>query len=165
MIAVVGDQSLRNEGILTSGVGVGSCAALLFALDWISTSRGFVLSGRRPLIKGYFSALRWSWVRSCLRPFFARRIMPPALMLSAGPLPRSDALDCATKPRASGSIRFPAHHLLVTLDFYAALALGEPRPRTLPTLLTPEFADRPSCRAKSRRRCAQSCWRGLRRRA
>ena len=32
----------------------------------------------RPLIKGYFSALRWSWVRSCLRPL-ARRIE------SAGP--------------------------------------------------------------------------------
>ena len=25
----------------------------------------------RPLIKGYFSALRGSWVRSCLRPSFA----------------------------------------------------------------------------------------------
>jgi hypothetical protein len=25
----------------------------------------------RPLIKGYFSALRWSRVRSCLRPSFA----------------------------------------------------------------------------------------------
>ena len=32
----------------------------------------------RPLIKGYFSALRWSWVRSCLRPL-TRRIE------SAGP--------------------------------------------------------------------------------
>jgi DNA invertase Pin-like site-specific DNA recombinase len=31
-----------------------------------------------------------------------------------------------TTPRASGSIRFPAHRLLVTLDFCAALARGEP---------------------------------------
>ena len=30
-------------------------------------------------------------------------------------------------PPASGSIRFPAHHLLVTLDSCAALAFGEPR--------------------------------------
>ena len=29
-------------------------------------------------------------------------------------------------PRASGSIRFSAHHLFVTLDSYAAWALGEP---------------------------------------
>src|SRR6204780_39031 len=29
-------------------------------------------------------------------------------------------------PRASGSIRCPAHHLLVTLDSFAAWALGEP---------------------------------------
>ena len=29
---------------------------------------GIVMSGRRSLIKGYFSKLRWSWVRSCLRP-------------------------------------------------------------------------------------------------
>ena len=29
-------------------------------------------------------------------------------------------------PRASGSIRFPAHHLSVTLDSCAASALGEP---------------------------------------
>jgi len=39
---------------------------------------GLVMSGWRPLIKGYFSALRWSWVRSCLRPV-TRRIE------SAGP--------------------------------------------------------------------------------
>ena len=32
-----------------------------------NTRNGAVMSGRRPLIKGYFSALRWSWVRSCLR--------------------------------------------------------------------------------------------------
>jgi putative transposase len=31
-------------------------------------AEGAVMSGRRPLIKGYFLALRWSWVRSCLRP-------------------------------------------------------------------------------------------------
>jgi hypothetical protein len=30
---------------------------------------------------------------------------------------------------------------------YAALALGEPRPRTQPALVTPEFPDRPTCRA------------------
>src|SRR5258708_40091539 len=48
-------------------------------------------------------------------------------------------------PRASGSIRFSAHHLFVTLDSYAAWALGEPRLRTLAVLLTPEFPDRLSC--------------------
>jgi hypothetical protein len=26
----------------------------------------------RPLTTGYFSALRWSWVRSCLRPLTPR---------------------------------------------------------------------------------------------
>jgi hypothetical protein len=29
---------------------------------------GVVMSGRRPLIKDSFAVLRWSWVRSCLRP-------------------------------------------------------------------------------------------------
>ena len=29
---------------------------------------GGVMSGRRPLIKDSFAVLRWSWVRSCLRP-------------------------------------------------------------------------------------------------
>ena len=35
-----------------------------------------------------------------------------------------------TKPRASGSIRFPAHHLMVTLNSCAALACSKPQPRT-----------------------------------
>jgi hypothetical protein len=30
--------------------------------------KGIVMSGRRPLIKGNFGVLRWSWVRACLRP-------------------------------------------------------------------------------------------------
>ena len=42
----------------------------------------------RPLIKGYFSALRWSEVRSCLRPLRGE-IDSLALMLSADPLPPS----------------------------------------------------------------------------
>jgi hypothetical protein len=62
---------------------------------------------------------------------------PPALMLSADPLPRSRerALAAQTMPRASGSIRFPAHHLLVTLDSSAAVLLAslgcEPSRRSL----------------------------------
>jgi hypothetical protein len=32
------------------------------------TRVGIVMSGRRPLIKDSFAVLRWSWVRSCLRP-------------------------------------------------------------------------------------------------
>jgi hypothetical protein len=32
---------------------------------------------------------QWSWVRSCLRPLFARTMEPLALMLSADPLPQS----------------------------------------------------------------------------
>src|SRR5438477_12027677 len=88
-------------------------------------------------------------------------------MLSADPLPQITLARFAaqTTPRASGSIRFPAHHLLVTLDSCAALALGEPRPRTQPALVTTEFSDRPSCRAGSRRRCAPSCWQAPRRQA
>src|ERR1700677_1151564 len=33
---------------------------------------GIVMSGRHPLIKGYLSVVRWSWVRSCLRPIERR---------------------------------------------------------------------------------------------
>jgi hypothetical protein len=111
--------------------------------------------------------LRWSWVRSCLRPSIAENCGPLALMLSADPLPQITLARFAaqTAPRASGSIRFPAHHLLVTLDSCAALALREPRPRTLTRVLTPEFPDRPSCCAGSRKRCAPSCWRAPRRQA
>jgi hypothetical protein len=42
----------------------------------------------RPLTAGYFSALRWSWVRSCLRRLRGE-LNALALMLSADPLPRS----------------------------------------------------------------------------
>src|SRR5258708_34583844 len=38
----------------------------------------------------------------------------------------SARLTAQKMPRASGSIRFSAHHLLVTLDSCAAWALGEP---------------------------------------
>jgi hypothetical protein len=34
----------------------------------VSQPTGIVMSGRRPLIKGNFGVLRWSRVRSCLRP-------------------------------------------------------------------------------------------------
>ena len=52
-------------------------------------------------------------------------LSPPALMLSADPLPPSrERLTAQTKPRASGSIRFPAHHLSVTLDSSAAVLLA-----------------------------------------
>ena len=78
---------------------------------------------------------------------------------------RPARLSAQTMPRALGSIRFPAHHILVTLDSCAALVFGEPRPQTWPARLTPEFPDRPSCRAGSRRRCAPSCWRAPRRQA
>ena len=56
--------------------------------------------------------------------FLCGELSPLALMLSADPLPRSRerALTAQTMPRASGSIRFPAHHLFVTLDPCAALA-------------------------------------------
>src|ERR1700676_4568060 len=36
---------------------------------------GTVMSGQTPADQGLFSALHWSWVRSCLRPL-ARRIGP-----------------------------------------------------------------------------------------
>src|SRR5260370_20328933 len=99
--------------------------------------------------------------------FLRGELSPLALMLSADPLPQITLtrLTAQTTPRASGSIRFPAHHLLVTLDSWAALALGEPRLRTQPAFATPEFPDRPSCPAGSRRRCAPSCWRAPRRQA
>ena len=47
-------------------------------------------------------------------------------MLSADPLPQITLarLVAQTRPRASGSIRFPAHHLLVTLNSSAALLLA-----------------------------------------
>jgi hypothetical protein len=35
------------------------------------------MSGCRPLIKGYFSALRGSWERSCLRPHMRA---PPSIV-------------------------------------------------------------------------------------
>src|SRR5258707_8828630 len=83
---------------------------------------------------------------------------PLALMLSADPLPRSRQRTwCADNAAGFRINPLPAHHLLVTPDSCAALALGEPRPRTLPTLLTPEFPDRPSCPSGSQRRCAPSC--------
>ena len=43
------------------------------------------MSGRRPRIKCLFSAMRRSWVRSCLRPVAAVH-WPLALMVSADPL-------------------------------------------------------------------------------
>ena len=58
-------------------------------------------------------------------------------MLSADPLPQITLarLAAQTVPRVSGSIRFPAHHLLVTPDSCAALALvglgHEPTRRSL----------------------------------
>src|SRR6202453_5335986 len=57
--------------------------------------------------------------------FFCGEWDPPALMLSADPLPRSRerALTAQTVPRASGSIHFPVHHLWVTLDSDVALIL------------------------------------------
>jgi hypothetical protein len=107
------------------------------------------MSGRRPLIKGYFRAVRWSWVRSCLRPFDAEtkvRSPPqttPARFAHGGPrllrpdvvrwsfaqitLTRSVGADSAAGFRINP---LPAHHLLVTLDCYAALASSKPRPRT-----------------------------------
>ena len=75
------------------------------------------MSGRRSQIKGYFSALRRSWVRSCLRPF-SRRIEsagPDVVRWSVAPITQA-RLAAHTSSRASGSIRLPAHHLLVTLD-------------------------------------------------
>jgi hypothetical protein len=49
---------------------------------------------------------------------------PLALMLSADPWPpiTVSRLKAQTLHRALGSIRFPAHHLLVTLDVVAASA-------------------------------------------
>jgi hypothetical protein len=44
-----------------------------------------------------------------------------------------------TTPRASGSIRYPAYHLVVTLDCCGALALREPWSRTLPAFLPWNF--------------------------
>ena len=85
------------------------------------------MSGRRSLIKGYF----WRCAgRGCGHVFGLSRgqLDPLALMLSADPLPsiRLARLTAQTMPRASGSIRFPAHHLLVTLDSFAARLLLSP---------------------------------------
>jgi hypothetical protein len=44
---------------------------LFWALKGGGSGFGVVMSGRRPPIKGYFSALREVVVRSCLRPSFA----------------------------------------------------------------------------------------------
>ena len=40
--------------------------------DVVRVIPGPIMSGRRPLIKDSFAVLRWSWVRSCLRPGCAR---------------------------------------------------------------------------------------------
>lgn len=82
------------------------------------------MSGCRPLIKGFFQRCA---DRGCGHVFglVGGESDPLALMLSADPLPQITLarLVAQTRPRASGSIRFPAHHLLVTLDSCAALAL------------------------------------------
>ena len=76
-VATIADRSVARIDLGQSGgLRLRLASAALSCLDV------------RPLIKGYFSALRWSWVRSCLRPL-TRRIGPLALMLSADPLPRS----------------------------------------------------------------------------
>ena len=82
------------------------------------------MSGRRSLIKGYF----WRCAgRGCGRVFglLLRRIGsagPDVVRRSVAPI-RAARLTAQTLPRASGSIRFPAHHLLVTLDSFAARLL------------------------------------------
>src|SRR5271155_6089192 len=59
---------------------------------------------------------------------------PLALMLSADPLPRSrQRAWCADNAAGFRINPLPAHHLLVTLDFCAALACNKPWQRTLPT--------------------------------
>src|SRR5579872_6638732 len=47
---------------------------------------------------------------------------PDVVRRSVAPI-RAARLTAQTLPRASGSIRFPAHHLLVTLDSFAARLL------------------------------------------
>jgi hypothetical protein len=81
------------------------------------------MSGWRPLINGYFGVALV--VGAVMSSAFGAELSPPALMLSADPLPPSrERLTAQTKPRASGSIRFPAHHLSVTLDSSAAVLLA-----------------------------------------
>ena len=65
---------------------------------------GTVMSGRRPLIKGYF---RFCTGLGCgyASAFCAGTRIPLALMLSADPMPNQViALDAPTMPRALGSI-------------------------------------------------------------
>ena len=81
------------------------------------------MSGRRPRIKEFLPWLRWSWVRSCLRPVCAGIKTPLALMLSASSLSQSDhrAQEAPTMPRAWGWVRNISHHVIVTLDSYQPL--------------------------------------------
>ena len=75
------------------------------------------------------------WLRLCERfgcghvfGLSRGRLDPLAMMLSADPfaLIRPARLTAQTMPRASGSIRFPAHHLMVTLNSCAARLLLSP---------------------------------------
>jgi hypothetical protein len=75
--------------IVTLGIDLGKNSCSVVGLD----ESGAVV--RRchvwtPLAdRGLFLALRGSSVRSCLRPSCAENLSPPALMLSADPLPSS----------------------------------------------------------------------------
>jgi hypothetical protein len=77
---------------------------------------------RRPLIKGYFAALRLI-VGAVMSSAYLNRVMTPvALMLSADPLPKSYyRAECAVNATGFGIKPRSSHHLLVTLDSCAAL--------------------------------------------
>ncbi len=85
------------------------------------------MSGLRPLIKGYFLRYARRGARSCLRPSFAEKCIRRPLMLSADPLAQSLSRARTGADRLTGFRinPLPTHHLLVTLNSYAALALGE----------------------------------------
>ncbi len=76
-----------------------------------------LMSGRRPLIKGFLAALRTSRVRSCLRPVDAD-FSPLALMVRPpGSLPQSPKRAQLAPSGSQASEPFRgSHHYLVTLD-------------------------------------------------
>jgi hypothetical protein len=63
----------RNEGGVDASHLLGARSRSQPLAPQARSPAGIVMSGRRPLIKGFLSAMLGSWVRSCLRPF-ARRL-------------------------------------------------------------------------------------------
>jgi hypothetical protein len=116
--------ALPDALLYEGGKTMGENELVAFLKDCDAAIVGFepLMSGRRPLIKGFLAALRTSRVRSCLRPVDAD-FSPLALMVRPpGSLPQSPKRAHIGAERISGFRAFP----------WFTSPLGHPRFRFAP---------------------------------